>query len=246
MHDPLRITRFNVHRRIADRYVDGRVFLAGDAAHIHSPAGGQGMMFSFQRFWFERTGGALGTLRRIVFEAKMRGLERRGVDRAKINARFYQSFRGRRASQVHEIALAWYDTVRKQTELYIESAVAEAENHVTLGGGVVLVSGSFRELRGPIATRIGACDILATNLEAANGIYTGRIIPLQTIGIGKAVVVGDYLRRQRARSELCYAYGDHESDLPMLGAVGNAAVVGDDRKMVTYATTHGWRVLAAT
>jgi 2-polyprenyl-6-methoxyphenol hydroxylase-like FAD-dependent oxidoreductase len=32
-----------VHHRIADTYRAGRVLLAGDAAHVHSPAGGQGM-----------------------------------------------------------------------------------------------------------------------------------------------------------------------------------------------------------
>ncbi|GAA3609574.1 NAD(P)/FAD-dependent oxidoreductase [Nonomuraea rosea] len=36
-------SRFRVHHRIADTYRDGRVLLAGDAAHVHSPAGGQGM-----------------------------------------------------------------------------------------------------------------------------------------------------------------------------------------------------------
>src|SRR5262249_48892598 len=36
-------TRFHVHHRLADRYRAGRVLLAGDAAHVHSPAGGQGM-----------------------------------------------------------------------------------------------------------------------------------------------------------------------------------------------------------
>ena len=34
--------------RLVDRYRDGRVFLAGDAAHIHSPAGGQGMNTGIQ------------------------------------------------------------------------------------------------------------------------------------------------------------------------------------------------------
>ena len=34
---------FRIHRRLADTYRVGRVFLAGDAAHIHSPLGGQGM-----------------------------------------------------------------------------------------------------------------------------------------------------------------------------------------------------------
>jgi 4,5-epoxidase len=34
---------FQIHRRLADRYRDGRILLAGDAAHIHSPFGGQGL-----------------------------------------------------------------------------------------------------------------------------------------------------------------------------------------------------------
>ena len=34
---------FRIQRRLADTYRRGRVLLAGDAAHIHSPLGGQGM-----------------------------------------------------------------------------------------------------------------------------------------------------------------------------------------------------------
>lgn len=36
-------SRFRIHERVADAYRSGRVLLAGDAAHTHSPAGGQGM-----------------------------------------------------------------------------------------------------------------------------------------------------------------------------------------------------------
>jgi 2-polyprenyl-6-methoxyphenol hydroxylase-like FAD-dependent oxidoreductase len=36
-------SRFRVHHRVAGTYRAGRVVLAGDAAHVHSPAGGQGM-----------------------------------------------------------------------------------------------------------------------------------------------------------------------------------------------------------
>ncbi|MFI6830993.1 FAD-dependent oxidoreductase [Kribbella sp. NPDC050241] len=36
-------SRFRIHERVADEYRTGRVLLAGDAAHTHSPAGGQGM-----------------------------------------------------------------------------------------------------------------------------------------------------------------------------------------------------------
>jgi len=34
---------YHVHHRVAARFRQGRVFLLGDAAHIHSPVGGQGM-----------------------------------------------------------------------------------------------------------------------------------------------------------------------------------------------------------
>ncbi|MFE5922820.1 FAD-dependent oxidoreductase [Streptomyces sp. NPDC056468] len=39
---------FRPRAALADRFRDGRVFLAGDAAHIHSPAGGQGLNTSVQ------------------------------------------------------------------------------------------------------------------------------------------------------------------------------------------------------
>jgi 2-polyprenyl-6-methoxyphenol hydroxylase-like FAD-dependent oxidoreductase len=41
-------SRFRVHHRVANRYRAGRILLAGDAAHVHSPAGGQGMNTGIQ------------------------------------------------------------------------------------------------------------------------------------------------------------------------------------------------------
>jgi 2-polyprenyl-6-methoxyphenol hydroxylase-like FAD-dependent oxidoreductase len=41
--DPTWLANFRCHRRSASAYRRGRVILAGDAVHIHTPAGGQGM-----------------------------------------------------------------------------------------------------------------------------------------------------------------------------------------------------------
>ena len=41
-------TRFRIHHRVADTFRAGRILLSGDAAHVHSPAGGQGMNLSIQ------------------------------------------------------------------------------------------------------------------------------------------------------------------------------------------------------
>lgn len=43
VHAPVWTSTFRIQRRLADTYRRGRVLLAGEAAHIHSPFGGQGM-----------------------------------------------------------------------------------------------------------------------------------------------------------------------------------------------------------
>lgn len=46
--NPMWLSNFKIHRRLVNQYRQGRVFLAGDAAHIHSPVGGQGMNTGIQ------------------------------------------------------------------------------------------------------------------------------------------------------------------------------------------------------
>ena len=48
VRDPVWLSGFRINERKVPTYRIGRVFLAGDAAHIHSPAGGQGMNTGMQ------------------------------------------------------------------------------------------------------------------------------------------------------------------------------------------------------
>ncbi|HET9464328.1 MAG TPA: FAD-dependent monooxygenase [Gemmatimonadales bacterium] len=51
LRDPAWLSHFRLHHRQAARYRTGRIFLAGDAAHIHSPVGAQGMNTGIQDAW---------------------------------------------------------------------------------------------------------------------------------------------------------------------------------------------------
>jgi 2-polyprenyl-6-methoxyphenol hydroxylase-like FAD-dependent oxidoreductase len=48
IYDPLWLSDFRINARMVDRFRDRRLFVAGDAAHIHSPLGGQGIATGIQ------------------------------------------------------------------------------------------------------------------------------------------------------------------------------------------------------
>src|SRR5262249_17745900 len=48
IHEIAWSSRFRIHHRVAENPRRGRILLVGDAAHVHSPAGGQGMNTGLQ------------------------------------------------------------------------------------------------------------------------------------------------------------------------------------------------------
>ena len=70
-------SRFRVHHRVADAYRAGRLLLAGDAAHVHSPAGGQGMNTGIQDAY--ALGRAFAEDRLDGYEERRRPVARRVV-----------------------------------------------------------------------------------------------------------------------------------------------------------------------
>jgi 2-polyprenyl-6-methoxyphenol hydroxylase-like FAD-dependent oxidoreductase len=65
LRDPVWLSHFRLHHRQARSYRVGRIFLAGDAAHIHSPVGAQGMNTGMQDAWNLGWKLALVTLGRV-------------------------------------------------------------------------------------------------------------------------------------------------------------------------------------
>jgi HAD superfamily hydrolase (TIGR01490 family) len=158
---------------------------------------------------------------------------------------YYRSFIGRRPQRVATAARRWYEQTRRDVpDFYFPHAVQALREHQLAGDTVVFVSGSMVDILRPIAEELGVTELLATRVRMAGGRYTGRIVPPQTIGAGKAEAVRRYLAARDADPAVCWAYGDDRSDAAMLATVGNGVLVSDTAEMGRLAGERGWRLLA--
>lgn len=135
------------------------------------------------------------------------------------------------------------ETLHRHIEptVYAE-AMALIDEHHAAGRDVVVVSASGSEVVGPIAALLGADHVIATRMEIVDGRYTGEIA-FYAYGEHKASAVRELARAQGYELGASYAYSDSITDVPMLEAVGSAAVVNPDRTLRRVATEHGWDVL---
>jgi HAD superfamily hydrolase (TIGR01490 family) len=125
--------------------------------------------------------------------------------------------------------------------VYAEALALIAEHHEA-GRDVIVVSASGSEVVGPIATMLGADQVIATRMGIADGKYTGEI-DFYAYGENKAVAMKELAEEQRYDLSESYAYSDSITDAPMLSAVGHGYAVNPDRNLRRLAAQEGWGIL---
>jgi HAD superfamily hydrolase (TIGR01490 family) len=125
--------------------------------------------------------------------------------------------------------------------------------HARRGHAIVLMSGTLE----PLATEVGLAltmllavrgvaatvTICATQLEENCGRWTGRIVGEAMFGEAKARAARRMIQENKFDARQCYAYGNSWSDLPMLDAVGHAAVVNPSWRLARAARKRNWQAL---
>jgi HAD superfamily hydrolase (TIGR01490 family) len=126
-------------------------------------------------------------------------------------------------------------------QVFVEAAELIAE-HKLAGRDVVIVSASGKEVVEPIATMLGADHCLATRMEVSEGRYTGSVA-FFNYGPAKVEAIMELAQREGYDLETSFAYSDSITDIPMLEAVGHAAVVNPSRALRDQAEVRGWDVV---
>ncbi|WP_047248904.1 HAD family hydrolase [Chromobacterium subtsugae] len=201
-------------------------------------------MFSFRRYYFlRRFGPVLGRLQEWRARRRLQDLLDCGCDRSEVNRAFFREFAGHAPEQLAAAAKAWFAEVSSRDGFYIRPALNALQRHIDHGVEPVFVSGSSVDILQPLAEALGVRHVLANRLEVRNGRYSGELLSPQTIGAGKQAAVLAFLARCGSDAAVCYGYGDHISDLPLLETVGHPSVVARDPELVRAANQRGWPVL---
>ncbi|MET9347278.1 HAD family hydrolase [Streptomyces termitum] len=197
-------------------------------------------MFRFLDFYLAAKGEGPATYRRLAGE--LSHMAAMGVAREDVNRAYYRFYAGESERDLTRWGARWFAQESRREDFWLPDSVAEHARLRERGTRTVLVSGSFFACLDPIAEELGATDALGAPVLVHHGRLTGEIAE-PVIGEGKVRAARAWLAGRGVPAERCAAYGDHTSDLPLLLAMGEPVVVGDEPRMVRLAEERGWRRL---
>jgi HAD superfamily hydrolase (TIGR01490 family) len=177
-------------------------------------------------------------------EQWLRSMTASGVPRSETNRAYFRLLAGLGEADLAARGAAWFRSELERGNLLRGESVRALRSHADAGDLLVLVSGSFPACLDPINAFLGADLLLCSRPTIHDGRYTGEIVE-PMIGERKVETVRAEAAARGISLARSHAYGDHESDLPLLTLVGHPVVVGDDPVLARFAARHGWKRLEA-
>ena len=162
------------------------------------------------------------------------------ISRSRFNQVFYRNYRGMNAAKIKALSIEMFET-HLRPKIFSE-AVSQIQEHKKQGTAVALVTGSLNFIVQPIADYLVVDSVLAPQLHEENGRFTGELTTEPLIGEEKAKAIQAYAEQHEISLEESYAYGDNQSDLPMLECVGNPVVVNPGKALREKALASGWEM----
>jgi HAD superfamily hydrolase (TIGR01490 family) len=109
-----------------------------------------------------------------------------------------------------------------------------------------IVTATNRFITRPIADELGVRDLIATDIEEMDGVFTGKPRGTPTFREGKIQRVDEWLAakgRKLADFESWF-YSDSLNDMPLLDKVDHPVAVDPDPTLRAYARDRGWEIIS--
>jgi HAD superfamily hydrolase (TIGR01490 family) len=134
----------------------------------------------------------------------------------------------------------WY---RKYVEPHVsDTARTTVRRHREAGDLCAIVTGASPYAARPLARALGIEHALATQLEVADGAFTGMPVFPLCFGEGKVHLTRALLDEHGIDMRDATFYSDSVTDMPLLSAVGTAVAVNPDPRLRHQAKRRRWRI----
>ncbi len=153
---------------------------------------------------------------------------------------FYRNYRGMDPAEAKALALDMFASYLRQ-KIFPE-AISQIEEHKERGDQIVLVTGSLNFIVQPLAEYLEADSVIAPELEQFNGKFTGELTTDPLIGEQKTIAMKKFAEQAEISLDICYAYSDSKSDLPMLECVGIPIAVNPSKSLRQHALDTDWEI----
>ncbi|MES2355228.1 MAG: HAD family hydrolase [Pseudomonadota bacterium] len=198
--------------------------------------------FEWAQFLIEK-----GVLEREVYEAKNREFyEQYKAGTLDINA--FLDFQLKPLSRHSRIQLEeWRHEFIQQKILPLITASAREIVNSHKNSLTVIITATNTFVTRPIADLLGVTHLIATEPEARDGEFTGRVTGTPCFREGKVTRLNEWLASRETslkEFESSHFYSDSLNDLPLLSNVTNPVAVDPDPTLRTHAETHAWPIIS--
>lgn len=218
----------NTQKTVAFFDVDGTL-LKSTIVHCYIWMRSLQLPFFLKHLWL------IGFLPKIVYYLILDS-----ISRTRFNEVFYRNYRGLEVDKMKALSTEMFEAYIRP-KIFSE-AVSQIQEHQEQGTAIVLVTGSLDFVVQPIADYLAVDAVLAPQLREQDGQFTGELTTAPLIGEAKAEAMRNYADQHEVSLEESYAYGDSQSDLPMLECVGNPIVVNPGKSFRQKALKSGWEM----
>ena len=163
------------------------------------------------------------------------------ADARKLRASGYRLFQGLPVSQIDsEAEIFFRENLANRFRLHAKALV---EAHRSNGHLVVLITSTCAPVARVIATQLQPDALIATNLVAVAGVFTGERELPEPYGKGKRALVEKFCTKHELTPAECYAYADHHSDVTLLELVGYPTSVNPTKRLNRTCVKRGWNIV---
>jgi len=128
--------------------------------------------------------------------------------------------------------------------LILPKAQTLVNQHRENGDTLLIITATNNFVTAPIASEYGIENLLATDPEAVDGRYTGKVAGTPCFREGKVERLQDWLKTNHHSLEGSHFYSDSHNDLPLLSMVTHPVAVDADDTLSAHAEQCGWRQIS--